>query len=73
MVFEKKQQFLTVFQQTNTEYVWVYNYNYNYILFNLQLMANTIPFKDEIYNSALKELFNTVSEKPYVMPEITER
>ena len=36
-------------------------------------MANTIPFKDEIYNSALKELFNTVSEKPYIMPEITER
>lgn len=42
-------------------------------IIDTKLMANTIPFKDEIYNSSLKELLATVSDKPYNMPKITER
>ena len=36
-------------------------------------MANTIPFKDEIFNSSLNELYRTVSEKPYEMLKILPR
>jgi len=38
-------------------------------LLDTKLMANTIPFKDEIPNSSLEALFETVSASPYKMPD----
>jgi len=38
-----------------------------------KLMANTIPFKDEIYNTALKDLLTIVMEQPYQLPKITQK
>jgi len=42
-------------------------------ILDTKLMANTIPFKDEIMNSSLGELLKTVSEKPYEMLTIKPR
>jgi len=42
-------------------------------ILDTKLMANTIPFKDEIFNSSLNELYRTVSEKPYEMLKILPR
>ena len=39
-------------------------------ILDTKLMASTYPFKDEISNSSLEELMNTVSQKPYEMPKI---
>jgi hypothetical protein len=39
----------------------------------VQLMANTIPFKEEIFNSSLEELMKTVSESPYTMQAVPPR
>jgi len=37
-------------------------------LLDTKLMANTTPFKQEIHNSALEELFKIVSTSPYSVP-----
>jgi len=42
-------------------------------ILDTKLMANTIPFKDEIMNTSLGELLKTVSEKPYHMLTIKPR
>lgn len=42
-------------------------------ILDTKLMANTIPFKEEIANSALEELMKTVSETPYTMPPVPPR
>ena len=39
-------------------------------LLDTKLMANTIPFKQEIYNSSLEELYKTVQSPPYSLPEV---
>ena len=39
-------------------------------LVDTKLMANTIPFKQEIYNSSLEELYKTVQCAPYSLPEV---
>ena len=38
-------------------------------LLDTKLMANTLPFKDEIPNSSLEALMETVSASPYKMPD----
>ena len=40
-------------------------------LLDTKLMANTIPFKQEIYNSSLEELYRTVQSAPYQLPKMT--
>jgi len=42
-------------------------------ILDTKLMANTIPFKDEIFNSSLNELLRTVSESPYQRNKINPR
>ena len=39
-------------------------------LVDTKLMANTIPFKQEIFNSSLEELYKTVQYAPYSLPEV---
>ena len=39
-------------------------------LVDTKLMANTIPFKQEIYNSSLEELYKTVQSAPYSLPVV---
>jgi len=38
-------------------------------ILDTKLMANTIPFKDEISNSSLEGMMEIVSKEPYKMPE----
>ena len=40
-------------------------------LLDTKLMANTIPFKQEIYQSSLDQLHRTVQSSPYQLPEIS--
>jgi len=39
-------------------------------ILDTKLMANTIPFKDEIPNNSLEGLMDTVSQPPYNMPDV---
>merc|ERR1719186_2003050 len=38
-------------------------------ILDTKLMANTIPFKDEIYNSTLEGMMEIVTKEPYKMPD----
>ena len=40
-------------------------------IIDTKLMANTSPFKQEILNSSLEELFKAVQQTPYSLPRLT--
>ena len=42
-------------------------------IIDTKLMANTSPFKQEILNSSLEELFKAVQQSPYSLPRLTAR
>ena len=42
-------------------------------IIDTKLMANTSPFKQEILNSSLEELFKAVQQSPYSLPSVTAR
>lgn len=42
-------------------------------IIDTKLMANTSPFKQEILNSSLEELFKAVQQTPYSLPRLTAR
>jgi len=39
-------------------------------ILDTKLMANTIPFKQEIFNSSLEELHKAVQSSPYTLPKV---
>ena len=40
-------------------------------IIDTKLMANTSPFKQEILNSSLEELYKAVQQSPYSLPTVT--
>ena len=42
-------------------------------IIDTKLMANTSPFKQEILNSSLEELFKAVQQSPYHLPRLTPK
>ena len=42
-------------------------------IIDTKLMANTSPFKQEILNSSLEELYKAVQQPPYQLPKLTAK
>ena len=42
-------------------------------IIDTKLMANTSPFKQEILNSSLEELYKAVQQSPYHLPSVTAK